>query len=155
MTKISLEKLEHNQHRFQSIWASCGRTGSDRRQEHFHPPLARVYLAGKPSGGRMCRCHNPLTLHAVTTRGMLVPSNAITVASRRQDTTSGWHSDWSPTPPPSRPVNSKAFESIDRRWWKNRSSIKNTSICTYLASLRSKNDGHEKKEREREWEVGM
>lgn len=96
----------------------------------------------------MCRCHNPLTLHAVTTRGMLVPSNAITVASRRQDTTSGWHSDWSPTPPPSRPVNSKAFESIDRRWWKNRSSIKNTSICTYLASLRSKNDGHEKKERE-------
>lgn len=103
----------------------------------------------------MCRCHNPLTLHAVTTRGMLVPSNAITVASRCQDTTSGWHSDWSPTPPPSRPVNSKAFESIDRRWWKNRSSIKNTSICTYLASLRSKNDGHEKKERERmgDWNV--
>lgn len=47
--------------------------------------------------GRMRRCHNPVTLHAVT-RGMLVPSNAITVASRRQDTTNGWHSDWSPSP---------------------------------------------------------
>ncbi|KAI4504014.1 hypothetical protein M0802_000485 [Mischocyttarus mexicanus] len=36
---------------------------------------------------------------------MLVRSNAITVVSRRQDTTKGWHSDWSHLPP----VNLEAF----------------------------------------------
>lgn len=87
----------HNRHRLQAIWAGYGTATVGSRTFSFAAGLTWPYLAGKGSrDGAEC-CHNPVTLHAVT-RGMLVPSNAITVASRRQDTTNGWHSDWSPSP---------------------------------------------------------